>query len=91
VRIALGAGSLDIAAIVLGRALRLLGVGIAAGLAGGLGGAHLLRRQIWNVARFDPWSFAGVAALLLAAGLLASWWPARRAARVDPMTALRYE
>jgi predicted permease len=91
VRIALGAQFRDITGMVLRRGLRLLAIGVALGLAGGLAATRLLRQQIWNVSPFDPLSFAAVSVLLLAAGLAACWWPARRAARVDPITALRYE
>ncbi len=51
----------------------------------------VLSGLVRNVSPFDPYSFAAVAILLLAAGLFASYWPARRAAKVDPLTALRNE
>ncbi|MBI1788320.1 MAG: ABC transporter permease [Acidobacteria bacterium] len=91
VRIALGAGFGSLAGMVLGRGLRLLALGIGLGLVGSLATVRLLSRQIWNVSPFDPVSFAAVSAILLAAGLQACFWPARRAARIDPITALRYE
>jgi len=60
-------------------------VGVAASLAS----VKLLSGLVRNVSTFDPVSFVAVTVLLLAAGLFASFWPARRAARVDPLTALR--
>lgn len=89
VRIALGAGSRAIVRMIVGRGLRLLAIGIVAGLAGSFGTTGLLRGQIPNVSPFDPWLFAGVSVLLLLVGLGACLWPARRAASVDPATALR--
>lgn len=90
-RIALGAGFRDIAGLVLGRGVRLLAGGIVLGLAGSFAAARLLSRQLWNVSPFDPISFAVVAVFLLLIGIQACFWPARRAAKVDPVTALRYE
>ncbi|PYV17787.1 MAG: hypothetical protein DMG07_05115 [Acidobacteria bacterium] len=91
VRIALGATFGDIVRLVLGRGVLLLGAGIALGLLGSLAAARFMARQIWNVSPFDAISFAAAAAALLAVGLQACFWPARRAARVDPVTALRCE
>jgi len=91
VRIALGAGFSDIAGMVIARGVKLIVGGVLLGLAGSLAGARLLAEQVWRVSPFDPVSFAAVSLLLLAVGLQACFWPARRAARVDPVTALRYE
>jgi putative ABC transport system permease protein len=91
VRLALGAQLRDIAGMVVWRGLRLLLIGIALGLTASFAATRLLARQIWNVSPVDPLSFAAVSMLLLLVGLLACYWPARRASRVDPMTALRYE
>ncbi len=91
VRMALGATLSDITGMVIGRGFRLLAGGVAAGLIGSLCTVHLLSKQIWGVSPFDPLSFGAMAALLLSAGLQACFWPARRAARVDPMRALRHE
>ena len=91
VRIALGADTGRIAAMVMGRGARLLLAGIAAGLVAGLAATRVMAAQIWNVSTFDPVSFAAVSVLLLVAGLQACYWPARRAARVDPIVALREE
>jgi putative ABC transport system permease protein len=91
VRIALGARFGDIAGMVVGRGLKLLGAGILLGLGGSLAAARLLAQQVWRVSPFDPVSFAVVSLLLLIVGVQACFWPARRAARVDAVTALRYE
>jgi putative ABC transport system permease protein len=76
-------------AMVLGFAARLLAAGVALGLGASLASVKLLSGLVHNVSTFDPYSFAAVAVLLFAAGIFASFWPARRAARVDPITALR--
>jgi predicted permease len=91
IRIALGAGFGNIATMVLASALKLLLIGIALGLLGAFATTSLLADQIWQVSPFDPISFAAVSLLLLFAGLQACFWPARRAARLDPMAALRHE
>jgi predicted permease len=91
VRVALGASFADIAGMVLRGGLKLMLAGIALGLAGSFATSRLLAQQLWNVSPFDPLSFALVSLLLLAVGLQACFWPARRAARVDPVTALRCE
>ncbi len=91
VRMALGAGAGTIARMVLARGLWLLLVGLALGLAGAAGIARLLARQVWNVPPFDPVAFLIVSLILLVAGLQACFWPARRAARIDPIVALRDE
>jgi ABC-type antimicrobial peptide transport system permease subunit len=71
------------------RGSRLLLIGMAIGLAGSVLVARLLARQIWNISAFDPVAFALVSGVLLAAGLQACIWPALRAARTDPVIALR--
>jgi putative ABC transport system permease protein len=91
VRIALGADSGRIAAMVMSRGARLLAAGIAVGLIASLFAARVMATQIWKVSTFDPVSFGAVSVLLLVAGLQACYWPARRAARVDPIVALRQE
>jgi putative ABC transport system permease protein len=65
--------------------------GIVAGLCMSLGVSYLLRRVIYGLNGIDGVSYAGVALLLLGIALVASWLPSRRAMRVDPMVALRYE
>ena len=91
VRMAIGATPGKIAGMIVQRGSRLLLAGIALGLTGGFFAARLLSRQIWNVSTFDPVSFSAVSLILLFAGLLACIWPARRAAKIEPMEALRYE
>jgi predicted permease len=91
VRIALGASAGAIARMVVTRGLWLLGAGLVLGLAGAGAIARLLARQVWNVPPFDPLAFGLVSLILLAAGLQACFWPARRAARVDPIAALRQD
>jgi ABC-type antimicrobial peptide transport system permease subunit len=77
--------------MVLGRGSRLLLVGMGLGMLGSVGAARLLARQVWNVPPFDPLAFAVVSIVLFVAGIQACFWPARRAARTDPLIALRQE
>ncbi len=91
IRIALGATLQSITGMVLSRGCKLLLAGIALGCVGGLASARLLSQQIWSVSPLDPLSFALVSVVLLLVGLQACYWPARRAARVDPVSALRCE
>jgi predicted permease len=90
-RMALGASSTSVVAMVLGRGSRLLAMGMIIGLGGSFIGARLLARQVWNVSPFDPLAFIVVALVLLAAGLQACVWPALRAGRTDPIIVLRLE
>lgn len=91
VRMALGASAGSVARMVIKRGSWLLLAGMAIGLTAAVIAARLLARQVWNVSPFDPLAFAGVSAILLVAGLQACVWPARRAARIDPIVALRDE
>jgi len=91
VRVALGAGRRDVVGMVVGRGMRLATVGLLIGLAVSFGAGQLLRSQLVGVGPRDPLTFSVIALLLGAVALGASWLPARRAARVDPMVALRYE
>jgi putative ABC transport system permease protein len=91
VRMALGAQARDVLKLVLGQGLRLVGLGLAAGCGTALLLARLLRTMLFGVSATDPLIFAGVALLLAFVALLASLIPARRAAKVDPMIALRAE
>jgi len=90
-RVALGAAARDVVKMVLGQGLRLLTLGLVIGLVSSLALSRLITSELWGVSPHDPLALVGVAALLLLIGLLACWVPARRATRVDPMTALRYE
>jgi len=91
VRVALGAGRASVVGLVLGRGMRLAGLGLAIGLVGAVGAGQLLRSQLVGVGPRDPLTFGAIAGLLGAVALAATWLPARRAAKVDPMVALRYE
>ncbi|MGH9853383.1 MAG: ABC transporter permease [Blastocatellia bacterium] len=91
IRMALGATPGNVSGMVVKRGLWLLLAGIAVGLLGSFLTARLLAGQIWNVSPFDPVTFGAVSLILLLAGLQACVWPARRAARIDPIVALRQE
>jgi putative ABC transport system permease protein len=91
VRLALGAVPLDVLRMVLRRGL-LLGVsGAAAGLVGAVGLTRLLKSRLYGVSPVDPATFGAVTVLLLLVAVAACWIPARRAATVDPVVALRAE
>jgi hypothetical protein len=91
IRRAVGASRAHILRLVVGRAVLLIGTGVAIGLAGALVGARLLSGLLYGVSPWDPATFGAVGGALVAIGLLASWPPARAALRVDPMEALRAE
>ena len=90
-RVALGAAARDVVRMVLRQGLRLLVLGMVVGLGASLALSRIITNQLWGVSPYDPMTLGGVAVLLLLIGLMACWVPARRATRVDPMTALRYE
>jgi putative ABC transport system permease protein len=77
--------------MVVAGGLRLVALGVMLGLAGSAATARLLQQLVWKVSPFDPLSFAAVAGLLLLVGWSASLLPALRAARLDPVRALRHE
>jgi ABC-type antimicrobial peptide transport system permease subunit len=91
VRMALGAGRRDLLALVLGRGLRLAGFGLALGFIGFPLSSRLIKSQLYGVTSDDPLWILVMAAGLLAVALCACWLPARRAAKTDPMEALRCE
>lgn len=91
VRRALGARERDILGLVVRQGFGLSVIGVAVGLCASVALTRVLRNMLFNVTATDPATFATVAALFLAAALLASYLPARRAARIDPMAALRTE
>jgi putative ABC transport system permease protein len=91
VRMALGASRGGILKMVIGRAMLLVAVGIAAGAAGAFALSRYLKSLLFEVKPGDPWTYASLAILLAMVALAASLIPARRATRVDPMIALRYE
>ena len=91
IRMALGAGHADVLRMVMRMGLRLIGLGTVAGLAASFGVSRLLASQLWGVSTHDPATLCGVVAVVALSGLAACYFPARRATRVDPMVALRYE
>jgi predicted permease len=91
VRVALGASSNDVLRMVLGQGLRITLIGVAIGLAAAFGLTRLITTLIYGVGTTDPITFASVAILLSGVALFACYIPARRAMRVDPIIALRYE
>jgi putative ABC transport system permease protein len=91
IRMALGANRRDVLRLVMSDGLRLAGAGVVIGLGASLALTHLMTRLLFGVSASDPRTLTGVSLLLLAVALLACYVPARRAARVDPMVALRNE
>lgn len=91
VRLALGAEPGDVRRMMIGQGLRLAAWGVGLGLIGAAGVTRLVKSLLYNVTPTDPVSFAAVIALMLAVAAAAAYVPARRATRVDPMTALRAE
>jgi predicted permease len=91
IRIAMGAGRRDVLSLILGQSLKLTLIGVAIGLAASWGLTRLLASVLYNVKPHDFFTLAGVSVLLSAVALFASYIPARRAMRVDPLEALRFE
>jgi ABC-type antimicrobial peptide transport system permease subunit len=90
-KLALGAAPASVVGSVVREGLRLTAVGVALGLGLALAGGRLLRGLLYGVTATDPGTLVAVGAGVFAAAAIASWIPARRAARADPMTALRSE
>jgi putative ABC transport system permease protein len=91
VRMALGARRRDVVGMVVGEGMKLVGIGMGAGLLGSLGLNRWLSGFLYQVSANNPFTLAGVSILLGCVALLACGLPAWRAARVEPMSALRYE
>jgi ABC-type antimicrobial peptide transport system permease subunit len=91
VRVALGASSREVLGMILGQGMRTILIGVAIGLVGALALTRSVQSLLFGVTPTDPLTFAAVILLLMGAALLACYIPARRATKVDPMVALRYE
>ena len=91
IRIALGAQVSDVLKMILGQGMAVIGIGLAIGLAAAFGLVRLLRSFLFGVGEKDPFTFVAITVLLLLVALLACYIPARRATKVDPLEALRYE
>jgi predicted permease len=91
IRMALGAQQTSVLKMILAKGARLIAAGIVIGLVASYGLTRFLASQIWGVSLTDPWTYSAVVALILLVGLAACLLPARRAASVDPLIALRYE
>jgi putative ABC transport system permease protein len=91
IRMAIGAQPREVLRMIVARGLRLAVTGTAIGLAGALAVSRLLRGMLFGVSATDPVTFVSVAAVMIVVAVAACWVPARRAMRVDPIVALRYE
>jgi len=91
IRMALGAGRGQVLGMVFRMGFLLIGIGMAAGLAASLAVTQVLTNQLEGISPRDPATYASVILVILVAGLAACWFPAMRATRIDPMTALRFE
>jgi len=90
-RIALGAQSCQVLALVLKKGVVLSLFGVVIGLAASFGATPVLSRFLYGVKSYDPWTLTFVSSLLIGVTILATYIPARRATRVDPLVALRHE
>jgi putative ABC transport system permease protein len=88
---ALGAAASDVLGMVFRMGLRLIAIGVVAGVLVTFAATRVISSQLFGVSSVDPVTFGGVIAVIAVTGLAACYFPARRATRVDPMVALRYE
>jgi putative ABC transport system permease protein len=91
IRVALGAVRGDVLRMIMGRGLRLIAFGVVIGMVASYGVIQVMRTLLWGISPYDPLTLATVVVVMTLAGLLACYIPARRAMRVDPIVALRYE
>lgn len=91
VRMALGAGGRDVLRMVVGQAVMLASIGVAVGVGGALALTRVIQGMLFGVNATDPFVYLAVSTLLIAIAALAAYVPARRAARISPAVALRYE
>jgi ABC-type antimicrobial peptide transport system permease subunit len=91
IRIALGAAKSSIFRLIVGQAMVLVAISVAIGVAGAFAATRLLNSLLFGVGAADPVTFGAIVLLISAVAFLAAWLPARRAAQVDPIVALRTE
>jgi putative ABC transport system permease protein len=91
IRLALGAQVGDVLRMILGQGMAVIMIGVALGLAGAFGLMRLMKSLLFGVSETDPLTYAGITLVLVVVALAACYIPARRATKVDPLEALRYE